>query len=121
MSISRVIYQISSTLQALVKVRKPSLQNVPHKWPDLLHIMENYTPPLKVTKFLWEVPSQGWIKVNIDGNPGRSSIGFVLRDEEGDVRFAMGKEIQEVTNTDAETRAILEVLKYFIQHSCTQI
>lgn len=35
-TINRVIYQVISTLQALVKVRKPGIQNVPHKWPDLL-------------------------------------------------------------------------------------
>lgn len=51
--ISRVIYQVSTTLQSLMKVRKPSFQNVPHKWPDLLHIFEHYTPTLKVSKVIW--------------------------------------------------------------------
>nr|XP_009786618.1 PREDICTED: uncharacterized protein LOC104234707 [Nicotiana sylvestris] len=64
---------------ALVKVRKPGMDMVPHKWQDLLAMMENFTPKLKVTKFMWEFPSAGWLKVNTDGasrgNPGRSSIG----------------------------------------------
>lgn len=85
-SISRVIYQVSSTLQALVKVRKPRLQNMLHKWPDLLQLLEGYTPRLKVTKVVWEFPAQCWIKVNTDEasmvNPSRSSIGFVVRDGE---------------------------------------
>lgn len=65
------------------------------------------------------MPNHGWIKVNTDGalkgNPDRSSIGFVLRHEEGDVRFAMGKEIHKVTNNESKTLAILEVLKYCMQ------
>lgn len=51
-SIRRVIYQVSSTLQALVKFRKPSLQNVLHKWNGLLNMMKVYTPKLKVHKVL---------------------------------------------------------------------
>nr|XP_016493380.1 PREDICTED: uncharacterized protein LOC107812734 [Nicotiana tabacum] len=90
-SISIVIYQVSSTFQALVKVRKPSLQNVPHKLPDLLHILEVYTLRLKVTLVLWDLPTQGWININTDGasrgKPSSNSIGFVLRDEEGDVSY----------------------------------
>ncbi|XP_075100004.1 uncharacterized protein LOC142176387 [Nicotiana tabacum] len=126
-SVSRVIYQISSTLQALVKVRKPSIKNVPHKWPDLLKMLEHYTPSLKVTKVLWELPNPGWVKVNTDGvsrgNPGRSSIGFVIRDEEGDVKYALGKETLEVTNSVAEAIAIAiaEALKYCVEHGYTHI
>ncbi|XP_075074764.1 uncharacterized protein LOC142162321 [Nicotiana tabacum] len=54
---SRVIYQVSSNLQALVKVRKPGMIMVPHKWQDLLAVMENFTPKFKVTKVMWEFPS----------------------------------------------------------------
>lgn len=99
-TINRVIYQVSTTLQALVKVRKPSLQNVPHKWLDLLQMMEHFTPYLKVTKVIWDLPPLEWTKVNTDGasrgNLGRSLIGFVLRDEEGDVIYARGKEMHVV-------------------------
>ncbi|XP_075104795.1 uncharacterized protein LOC107830035 [Nicotiana tabacum] len=49
---SRMIYQVSSNLQALVKVRKPGMDIVPHKWQDLLAMMENFTPKLKVTKVM---------------------------------------------------------------------
>lgn len=58
MSISRVIYQVSNTIQSLVKFKKTGLQNVPSRWPDLLHMMENYTPKLKVNKVLWEMLSE---------------------------------------------------------------
>ncbi|XP_070045183.1 uncharacterized protein [Nicotiana tomentosiformis] len=61
----------------------------------------------------------GWIKVNADaasrGNPGRSSIGFVLKNEYGDVVYAYGKEIQEGTNTEAEAKVVGDALKYCIE------
>ncbi|XP_019232503.1 PREDICTED: uncharacterized protein LOC109213197 [Nicotiana attenuata] len=119
-TVDRVIYQISTTMQSLVQLRKPSLQQVPHRWPELLHMLESYLPKLSFTKVLWECPKAGWIKVNTDGasrgNPGRSSIGFVLRNEEGDLIYGCGKEIQEGTNTEAEAKAILEALKFCVLH-----
>ena len=54
-------------LQDLVKVLKPSLQNVPHKWPDLLQMLEHYTTSLKVIKVIWDLPTPRWMKVNTDG------------------------------------------------------
>jgi len=120
---SRVIYQVSSNLQALVKVRKPGMDMVPHKWQDLLAMMENFTPKLKVTKVMWEFPSAGWLKVNTDGasrgNPGRSSIGFCIRNENGDIVKSVGKEIEETTNTVAEAKAMVEALRFcrFQQYS----
>nr|XP_016492588.1 PREDICTED: uncharacterized protein LOC107812069 [Nicotiana tabacum] len=120
---SRVIYQVLSNLQALVKVRKPGMDMVPHKWQDLLAMMENFTPKLKVTKVMWEFPSAGWLKVNTDGvsrgNPGRSSIGFCIRNENGDIVKSVGKEIEETTNTVAEAKAMVEALRFcrFQQYS----
>ncbi|XP_070007310.1 uncharacterized protein [Nicotiana sylvestris] len=120
---SRVIYQVSSNLQALVKVRKPVMDMVPLKWQNLLAMMENFTLKLKVTKVIWEFPSAGWIKVNTDGasrvNPGRSSIGFCIRNENGDIVKSVGKEIEETTNTVAEAKAMVEALRFcrFQQYS----
>ncbi|XP_075077439.1 uncharacterized protein LOC142164147 [Nicotiana tabacum] len=101
---------------ALVKLRKPGMDMVPHKWKDLLVMMENFTPKLKVTKVMWEPPSTGWLKVNTDGasrgNPGRSSIGFCIRNENGDIVKSVGREIEETTNTVAEAKAMLEALRF---------
>lgn len=52
MSVKRVIYQIASTLQNLVQLRKPSLKTVPYNLPDLLNMMEYYIPKLKITNVL---------------------------------------------------------------------
>lgn len=124
-SVNRVIYQASSVLQSIIQVTKPTMLNVPHKWTELLRRMENHTPDLKFTKVLWEFLASGWIKVNTygasKGNPGRSSIGFVLRDEEGDVMYARGKEIHETTNNEAEAWAILEGLSYCVHQQYTQV
>lgn len=88
-------------------------------------MMENYTLKLKVHKVLWEFPMDGWIKFNTDGasrgNPGRSSIGFCMRNELGDVVYARGKEVHETTNTVAEAMAILEALRYCSQHHISHI
>lgn len=52
MTVSRVIYQASTTLQLLVKVRKHRLSHVPHRCPDLIVTMEQYLPTLKTTKVI---------------------------------------------------------------------
>nr|XP_016450378.1 PREDICTED: uncharacterized protein LOC107775192 [Nicotiana tabacum] len=113
-SINRVIYQVSSTIQYLVKIRKPGIY-VPHKWKDLLHTLENYVPKLRWEKVLWEQPSNGWIKANTDGasrgNPGRSAIGIVLRDEFEDISYATGREIKEGSNNEAEATALVEAMR----------
>lgn len=83
-------------------------------------MMENNTPRLKVNNVTWELPMEGWIKVNTDDasrkNPDRSAIGYCLRDELGDVRYAFGKEINEVTNTELEAIAILEAIRFCVQY-----
>lgn len=83
-------------------------------------MMEHYTPKLKVTKVIWELPEHDCVKINTDGasrgNPGRSSIGFAIRDSEGDMRYAREKEIQEVTNIEAEANVILEAVKHCVQY-----
>lgn len=44
-----------------------------------------------------------------------------MRNEEGDVVFTYGREIQENTNTMAEAIAILEALRYCVANSYTHI
>ncbi|XP_075092316.1 uncharacterized protein LOC142172566 [Nicotiana tabacum] len=111
--------------RASVKVRKPGMDMVPHKWQDLLAMMKNFTPKLKVTKVMWEFPSAGWLKVNTDGasrgNPGRSSIGFCIRNENGDIIKSVGKEIEETTNTVAEAKAMVEALRFCRFHQYSHV
>lgn len=71
------------------------------------------------------MPSEGWVKVNTDGasrgNPGRSSIGVCVRNQEGDVIYALGKEINEVTNTETEALAFLEALRICNEHNYNNV
>lgn len=68
---------------------------------------------------------EGWIKVNTDGtsrgNSGRSAIGFCVRDEAGDLRYALGREITEGSNNEAEAVAIVEALRLCRSQNHTQI
>lgn len=119
------MHQICNTIQSLIKVRKSGISRVPKRWPDMPYMMEGYKPRLKVNKVLWEFPIAGWIKINTDGasrgNPGKSSVGFCLRNEHGDLIYARAKEIQEMTNTQAEARAMLEAVRYCINHDISQV
>ncbi|XP_009609055.1 uncharacterized protein [Nicotiana tomentosiformis] len=69
--------------------------------------------------------AKGWIKVNTDSasrkNSGRNAIGFCLRNENGDVRYAFDREINEATNTEAEALAVVEALSYCREYNYTQI
>ncbi|XP_070017375.1 uncharacterized protein [Nicotiana sylvestris] len=71
------------------------------------------------------MPSEGWVKVNTDGasrgNPGKSSIGVCVRNQEGDVIYALGKEINEATNTEAKALAFLEALKIGNEHNYNNV
>jgi len=46
------------------------------------------------------------------GNPGVNSIGFVVRDAEGDLLYARVKGIGEATNMETESLALLEAVHY---------
>ncbi|XP_070029963.1 uncharacterized protein [Nicotiana sylvestris] len=67
----------------------------------------------------------GWLKVNTDGasrgNPGRSSIGFCIRNENGDIVKSVGKEIEETTNTVAEAKAMVEALRFCRFHQYSHV
>ncbi|KAK4378807.1 hypothetical protein RND71_000669 [Anisodus tanguticus] len=113
---NRVIYQVNSTIQQLVRLRKPGIKSVSHRWHDILQILENFIPKLQVTKVMWHLPPEGYCKCNTDGatrgNPGRSSFAFCVRDHLGNLVFARAKEMEDSTNTESEAMAILEAARY---------
>ncbi|XP_075095164.1 uncharacterized protein LOC142173466 [Nicotiana tabacum] len=90
-STNRVIHEINRTLHQLARVR--------------------------VT---WQFPFHGWYKCNADGaskgNPGPSSLGFCVRDDEGDVVYARAVDLGVTTNVVAEAKAILQGLEYCVEH-----
>lgn len=52
------------------------MQNVPHKWPDLIQKLEQYTPALKVTKVIWEFPLKDGSSLYRWGEQGKSLRKF---------------------------------------------
>ncbi|XP_075092121.1 uncharacterized protein LOC142172413 [Nicotiana tabacum] len=67
-----------------------------------------------------KLPCHGWYKCNTDGaskgNPGPSSLGFCVRDDEGDVVYARAVDLGVTTNVVAEAKAILQGLEYCVEH-----
>ncbi|XP_070049716.1 uncharacterized protein [Nicotiana tomentosiformis] len=67
-----------------------------------------------------KLPFHGWYKCNTDGasksNPGPSSLGFCVRDDEGDVVYAWAVDLGLTTNVVAEAKAILQGLEYCVEH-----
>ncbi|XP_060195488.1 uncharacterized protein LOC132624780 [Lycium barbarum] len=115
-STSRVICQASTKIQQLVKLRKPGIRSVPHRWLEMLKILENFVPKLQITKVMWTLPAVGIWKCNTDGatrgNPGRSAYAFCVRNSDGDLVYARAKEMEETTNTVSEAMALLGAARY---------
>ncbi|XP_060211977.1 uncharacterized protein LOC132639556 [Lycium barbarum] len=122
-STSRVIYQASSNIQRLVKLRKPGIRSVPHRWLEMLKILENFVPKLQITKVLWTLPAAGIWKCNTDGatkgNPDRSAYAFCVRNSDGDLVYARDKDIEETTNTVSETMALLGAARFCLEKHVT--
>ncbi|XP_075101861.1 uncharacterized protein LOC142177287 [Nicotiana tabacum] len=62
----------------------------------------------------------GWYKCNTDGaskgNPVPSSLGFCVRDDEGDVVYARSADLGVTTNVVVEAKVILQGLEYCVKH-----
>ncbi|KAH0715007.1 hypothetical protein KY284_007912 [Solanum tuberosum] len=67
----------------------------------------------------WEMPCEGVIKCNTDGacrgNPGTGTYGFCLRNTVGDLIYAEAEKIGVTTNVEAEMRAIVEAVRYYVR------
>uniref|UniRef100_A0A2N9EU35 RNase H type-1 domain-containing protein n=1 Tax=Fagus sylvatica TaxID=28930 RepID=A0A2N9EU35_FAGSY len=75
-------------------------------------------PPTKEQSFKWEVPEQGWYKVNCDAAIGRkfSSIAVVVRDWRGSVVLAQSKKVDTISPLQAEASAIYWAAKIVVDH-----
>ncbi|XP_070045332.1 uncharacterized protein [Nicotiana tomentosiformis] len=104
-SINRLIFQNSTSIQMLLKVRRPGFEGVTANWPDLHEKLSQHVPKLMYTKVLWELPHVGWIKCNTDGAcravNGGASYGFCIRDGIGDIIYAHADVVEDATNNVA--------------------
>lgn len=66
---------------------------------------------------LWRFPNEGWVKYKTDGvsrgNPGVSSYAFCLRDTQGDLIYDQGAKMEDTSNMEAETMAILQAVRHY--------
>lgn len=73
----------------------------------------------------WNFSPTGWFKYNIDGasrgNPGESSYAFCIRDSEEDLIYAESKPIGVANNMEAETMAMLKVLREYKSRNISNI
>lgn len=115
-SYSRLTYQIHHLIYQFIRVRFPWMNSFPTARTEMIRILSTYIPKLYYAKITWALPPTGRLKVNTDGasrgNPGRSSYSFCLRDERGNLVFAQAQEIHSTTNIEAETKVVLEAMKY---------
>ncbi|XP_070041628.1 uncharacterized protein [Nicotiana tomentosiformis] len=120
MSTNRVIHDINRTLHQLARVRYSWIPNIPLLWPYIIQYFEGYKPILITTRVTSQLPCHGWYKCNTDGaskgNPGPSSLGFCMRDDEGDVVYARVVDLGVKTNVVDEAKAILQGLEYCVEH-----
>nr|XP_009762911.1 PREDICTED: uncharacterized protein LOC104214886 [Nicotiana sylvestris] len=87
---------------------------------SIIQYFEGYKPILITTRVTWQLPFHGWYKCNTDGaakgNTGPSSLGFGVRNYEGDAVYARAVDVGMTTNVVAEVKDILQVLEYCVEH-----
>uniref|UniRef100_A0A2N9FKX2 RNase H type-1 domain-containing protein n=1 Tax=Fagus sylvatica TaxID=28930 RepID=A0A2N9FKX2_FAGSY len=80
-------------------------------------------PLLKKQSVKWEVPEQGWYKVNCDAAIGRkfSSIAVVVRDWRGLVVLAQSKKVHTISPLQAEAAAIYWAAQIVADHELSLV
>ncbi|PHT59369.1 hypothetical protein CQW23_01732 [Capsicum baccatum] len=88
------------------------------EWKSMIRFLANYKPRFYHQLVKRELIEQKIVKYNTDGdcrgNLGIGSYDFFLGNEEGDLIYAQGDNIGFTTNVVAETKAILEEIKYYV-------
>ncbi|KAJ1289985.1 hypothetical protein BS78_02G207100 [Paspalum vaginatum] len=74
----------------------------------------------EATREGWRKPTEGWIKVNVDGSygdqTGDAGVGIIARDQEGSVIFTAWRVLFDCTSAkEAEARACVEGLRVAAQ------
>ena len=80
-------------------------------------------PPMNKQSVKWEVPEQGWYKVNCDATIGRkySSIVVVVRDWRGSVVLAQSKKVDTISPLQAEAAAIYWAAQIVADHELSLV
>ncbi|KAK4736948.1 hypothetical protein R3W88_000645 [Solanum pinnatisectum] len=111
------VYQIVKTLYPWI--------DIPRNWEGILERVRGHKPRLHNYIVRWERPWRGWTKYSMDraskGNPGESAHSFCLRNHEGNFLYAEANKMDIKTKMEAETRAILNALRYCRTHDIKKV
>ncbi|KAK4739460.1 hypothetical protein R3W88_003157 [Solanum pinnatisectum] len=112
----RKFSNFAEEVRKLIKLKYPWIHIRKETWPQIITKLKEYKPKIHHHYVQWKKPGRNKVKCNTDGaargNPGASSISFVVRDEEGDLIYARAKGIGIATNMEAEALALLEAVWY---------
>ncbi|XP_060170520.1 uncharacterized protein LOC132601457 [Lycium barbarum] len=120
MSMYKVLHESNQNIHLLRRIRFPSMQNIPDKWPDFIDYFESFRPVIRTLVVKWQLPAKGWFKCNTGGaargNSGPSYIAFCDRNEEGNLIYTAGQTIANGNILIAEALAIKKGVDYCISH-----
>ncbi|KAG5592849.1 hypothetical protein H5410_043363 [Solanum commersonii] len=71
-SLPRVIHNVTRNMYMMMQSSKPSMR-CPSSWPEIITVLENYYPRMKVKQVIWEFPPEGWVKYNTEWSFQRKS------------------------------------------------
>lgn len=101
----------------MIELPNSKLRTIGHRCDQLLKDLEDYRPKLYHHKVIQKLPPMGYQKCNTDGatkgNPGPNFYGFCIRDHRGNLCYAQAGLLGQLTNIQAEAKAILEAIKYW--------
>ncbi|KAK4718156.1 hypothetical protein R3W88_016494 [Solanum pinnatisectum] len=125
MNFSNLIFEINRSLYNLARTRYPWLKYLPKQWPLIVQFLEVYTPLISHKVVAWEKPQRDTFKCSCDGlskgNPGPSTIGFCIRDWEGNLRYAEARKLTESTSLIAEAGAIKVGMEFCFNNGMTPV
>lgn len=113
---NKMYFHCQRTVHQLIIVKFPWIRDIPYHWEGMFDSLQGYKPKLYYQLVQWSMSEEGWIKCNTDGaskgNPGVSSYGFCIRNENGDLLYAEANRIGITTNMVTELTGIWQALRY---------
>jgi len=106
-------HQCQMIIHQLIRVKFPSIKEVPYQWKGMVDQLQNYKPTLYYHLVDWKLPEEGWIKCNTDG--------FCIRNNTGELLYAEAQDIGVTTNMDEESMAIWKALMFCLSQDYQQV
>lgn len=120
LTFTRMVAQTQETIKKLIKSLYSWIRMKTQAQLEIVEYMKAQKPKLHYHGIVWERLGPSQVKCNIDrvciGNPGLSSYGFSIRDDQGDMIHARAKGLGFTTNTIIESLAIKEAMEYCFEN-----